>query len=76
MKIRKESAANVIPFENVSMGNVFKDEEGGIYMKLDFCYMRASGVHYNAVSLEYGRLVYFDNPIEKVEVLEKAILTY
>ena len=77
MKIRKESAANVILFEDVPGGTVFKDEEENICMKLESCYMMsASGIRYNAIILEAGCLIYFNDPNEEVEVLKNAVLTY
>ena len=75
MKIEKKSVANVVLFENVPEGDVFKDENGVIYMKLDIFY-RTGSVGYNAINLENGSLVYFGNLDEKVEVLKDAVLTY
>lgn len=76
MKIKKESAANVILFEDVPSGTVFKDGEENICMKLESCYMSISGVRYNAVILGNGGLIYFNDPNEEVEVLKNAVLTY
>lgn len=76
MKIEKKSADNIILFEDVPIGTVFKDDEGGIYMKLDSCYMSVSGIRFNAVILGNGSPVYFNDPKEEVEVLENAVLTY
>ena len=76
MKIRKESAANIILFEDVPGGTVFKDEEENICMKLESCYMSISGVRYNAVILGNGGLIYFNDPNEEVEILKNAVLTY
>lgn len=79
MKIRKESTDNTISFEDVSTGTVFKDEQGCIYMKLASCYKFSPedlGTQYNVVFLKNGSLVYFNDPKEKVEVLENAVLTY
>lgn len=76
MRIERGNTNNIISFENVSMGTVFKDEEGTVYMKLDSCYKNSSTVLYNAVGLENGSLVYFNDPNEKVEIFENAVLTY
>lgn len=76
MRIRKASAANVILFEDVPAGTVFKDEEENICMKLESCYLSISGTRYNAVILGNGGLVYFNDPNEEVEVLKDAVLTY
>lgn len=76
MKIERGNTNNIISFESVSMGTVFKDEEGTVYMKLDSCYKNSSAVLYNAVDLENGSLVYFNDPNEKVEIFENAVLTY
>lgn len=76
MKIRKESAANIILFEDAPGGTVFKDEEENICMRLDACYISVSGVRYNAVILGNGGLIYFNDPNEEVEVLKNAVLTY
>lgn len=76
MKLEKRSNANLVPFKNVPAGAVFRDTENTVYMKLDACYKHASIVLYNAVVLENGSLVYFDDQNEKVEVLDDAILTY
>lgn len=76
MKIKRKNITNATLFEDVPAGTVFKDEEETVYMKLDFCYKNPSAVLYNAVDLENGSLVYFNDPNEEVEVLENAVLTY
>lgn len=38
--------------------------------------MSASGIRYNAIILETGCLIYFNDPNEEVEVLKNAVLTY
>lgn len=73
MKIEKKP---ITRFKDIPSGAIFKDAEDTIYMKLDACYKHASIVLYNAVVLENGSLVYFDDQNEKVEILENAVLTY
>ena len=76
MKIKKKPADNVILFEDVPVGIVFKDEAGDIYMKLDSCYKNNPTRLFNAVGLGDGRLAFFNDPNEEVEILENAVLTY
>lgn len=77
MKIKKGSAANVILFEDVPGGTVFKDEGGTFYMKLDSGYKSPGLIGlYNAVNLKYGTLIRFCDPNEEVEILKDAVLTY
>lgn len=73
MKIKKEP---VTRFKDIPVGAVFRDTKNTVYMKLDACYKHASIALYNAVVLENGSLVYFDDQNEKVEILENAVLTY
>lgn len=75
MKIEKKNFKNIVSFENVPKGTVFKDENETIYMRLDSFY-RTGSVGYDAVVLENGSLVFFGNRDEKVEVLKDAVLTY
>ncbi len=75
MRIEKKNSKNIVSFENVPKGTVFKDENETIYMRLDSFY-RTGSVGYDAVVLENGSLVFFGNRDEKVEVLKDAVLTY
>lgn len=75
MRIEKKNFKNIVSFENVPKGTVFKDENETIYMRLDSFY-RTGSVGYDAVALENGSLVFFGNRDEKVEVLKDAVLTY
>lgn len=75
MRIEKKNFKNIVSFENVPKGTVFKDENETIYMRLDSFY-RTGSVGYDAVVLENGSLVFFGNRDEKVEVLKDAVLTY
>lgn len=75
MRIEKKNLKNIVSFENVPKGTVFKDENETIYMRLDSFY-RTGSVGYDAVVLENGSLVFFGNRDEKVEVLKDAVLTY
>lgn len=76
MKIVKENHKNTVTFKNVPRGAVFKDEEGTIYMRLDSPCKSAPAVQYDSVILENGKLIFFSNRNEEVEVLEDAVLTY
>lgn len=75
MKIVKENHKNTVTFENVPRGAVFKDEDGIIYMRLAFSYKAGSAVQYDSIILKNGRLVFFSNRNEEVEVLKDAVLT-
>lgn len=72
MKIEKKF--NTTAFKDVLPGAVLRDEDGAIYLKLDYCYKSTSSVLYNAVALDHGSLVNF-NDNERVEILDSAILT-
>lgn len=76
MRIEKKNFKNIVSFENVPRGAVFEDEQGTIYMKLDSSYKAGSAVQYDSVILENGRLVFFSNRDEKIEILKDAVLTY
>lgn len=72
MKIEKKSVANVVPFENLFEGTVFKDENGAVCMKFEAEYEELPR---NAINLETGSLYLYDDA-DEVEVLENAVLTY
>lgn len=74
MKIEKKSVANVVPFENLFEGTVFKDENGAVCMKFAGNYGKAV-LSRNAINLETGSLYLYDDA-DEVEVLENAVLTY
>lgn len=72
MKIERKNTDNIFRFRDVNPGFVFKDEDGVIYMKLNW----ENGPR-NAVVLETGCLVFFcDDDDEEVEILYDAVLTY
>lgn len=77
MRIEKKNSKNIVTFKDVPKGSAFKDEEGAIYMKLDYCYKVGLAAQYDSVLLEDGSLVSFgDRNEEMVEILENAVLTY
>jgi len=72
MLIERRSPINLVPFEDVFPGVVFKDEDGTICMKVE---RKQNNFFYNAVNLETGNLYSYDDSCI-VEILEDAILTY
>lgn len=75
MKIEKKSVANVVPFEDVLEGVVFKDKNGAVCMKFEGNYQDNFDIHRNAINLDTGSLYFYDYD-EEVEILENAVLTY
>lgn len=75
MKIEKKSLANVVPFENLFGGVVFKDKNGAVCMKFESNYQGKFDIRRNAINLDTGSLYLYDDD-EEVEVLEDAVLTY
>ena len=77
MRIEKKNSKNIVTFKDVPKGSAFKDEDGTVYMKLDYSYKVGLAAQYDSVLIENGSLVSFgDRDEEVVEILENAVLMY
>lgn len=77
MRIEKKDSKNIVTFKDVPKGSAFKDEDGTVYMKLDYSYKVGLAAQYDSVLIENGSLVSFgDRDEEVVEILENAVLMY
>ncbi len=77
MRIEKKDSKNIVTFKDVPKGSAFKDEDGTVYMKLDYSYKVGLAAQYDSVLIENGSLVSFgDRNEEVVEILENAVLMY
>ena len=77
MRIEKKDSKNIVTFKDVPKGSAFKDEDGTVYMKLDYRYKVGLAAQYDSVLIENGSLVSFgDRNEEVVEILENAVLMY
>ena len=77
MRIEKKNSKNIVTFKDVPKGSIFKDEDGTVYMKLDYSYKVGLAAQYDSALIENGSLVSFgDRNEEAVEILPDAVLMY